>query len=243
MEESDDGQYDYLFDDDDDDDYDKDVGSDSGPQPQADHLLMQLTDLLASTPHPPPPRTTPPTTIPGFHLYRTHLPPTLLASYTTWLTARYFSSPTSNQAMHFGPLLDPTTPLGYLARLCRPLRHNPLAFDQAIVNMYAAGEGIGDHVDLRRFMDGICGVSFGAPAVMRLARVMGGGGGGWQERYAEEVEGEDAVYVEVRPGDVYVLEGEARWKWTHGFPRQIEGRDNVVGRRISVTLRTLVPDE
>ncbi|KAJ1722307.1 hypothetical protein LPJ53_003257 [Coemansia erecta] len=236
MEESDDGQYDYLFDDD-----DNDASSDTGVQQSAGQLLAQLTDLLASTPLPPtpfPPAS--PTHIPGFHLYRAYLPSALLPAYHAWLTAQYFHAPDANQAMHFGALLDHTTPLGYLAHVCRPLRQNPHAFDQAIMNMYGAGEGIGDHVDLRRFMDGICGVSFGAPAVMRLARVTDGAR---QERYAEEAEGEDALYVEVRPGDVYVLEGEARWRWTHGFPRQIDGRDNVMDRRISITLRTLEPDE
>ncbi|KAJ2375665.1 hypothetical protein IW150_002420 [Coemansia sp. RSA 2607] len=221
------GQYDYLF--------DEDTESDTQ---SADEHLRRLTHLLAHTPLPPP--TSPlPSPIPGFRLYRAYLPAALLTSYEAWLTAQYFPTTATNQAMHFGALPS-DTPLGYLSQLCQRLRSNPQALDQAIINCYRTGEGIGDHVDLRRFADSVCGVSFGAPATMRLAPVVDES----QHVYAQErAESERDVYVRIMPGDVYVLEGEARWRWTHGFPRRVRGRVNVKGCRVSVTLRTVVPDE
>lgn len=65
-------------------------------------------------------------------------------------------------------------------------------FDQMTVNRYAPGEGICAHVDLPRFEDGIAIVSLGSSAVMDFTC------GSCHERLLLE------------PGDVLMLEGEAR---------------------------------
>ncbi|PIA16507.1 hypothetical protein COEREDRAFT_42663 [Coemansia reversa NRRL 1564] len=114
-------------------------------------------------------------------------------------------------------------------------------FDQAIINLYDSGEGIGDHIDLLRFADGIVGFNFGSPATMRLRPVVDASDRERAVRYAEELHNDCAnqVIVKLQPGDVYALSGDARFHWTHGFPAFIDGATNVSGRRISVTLRKL----
>ncbi|KAJ1811701.1 hypothetical protein LPJ56_001425 [Coemansia sp. RSA 2599] len=141
-------------------------------------------------------------------------------------------------------MADPSTPLGYLAHICAgvsgllPTQLQRRVYDQGIINLYDSGEGIGDHIDLLRFEDGICGFSFGSAATMRM---MPAGDIERASRYAEEIDGlEECVLIRLEAGDLYAFSGDARYRWTHGFPRQIEGADNVCGRRISVTLRKLL---
>ncbi|KAJ2489969.1 hypothetical protein IWW37_003517 [Coemansia sp. RSA 2050] len=193
--------------------------------------------------------------IPGLVVYRNVQSAQQCAQYFSWLTTEYFpSTPSSsvskraNQGMHFGALTDPDTPLGRLSQISTTLGRllptsvlaRPVVFDQAIVNLYDRGEGIGDHVDLLRFEDGVVGFSFGGSATMRMRRVRSGD----MQRaatYASELESEDPQEVTVRlnAGDVYAMSGEARYRWTHGIPKMVGGQENVQNRRISVTLRKL----
>ncbi|KAG8725443.1 hypothetical protein FRC09_019171 [Ceratobasidium sp. 395] len=73
---------------------------------------------------------------------------------------------------------------------------------QAILNRYNPGEGIKAHIDLpNRFADGIIVVSLGSGIAMDFAH-----------------EGrKEAFTVWLPPRSVVVLEGEARWEWTHGI--------------------------
>lgn len=114
---------------------------------------------------------------------------------------------------------------------------------QAIVNLYRPGEGISPHVDLlRRFGDGIVGVSLGDGGVaMRFARAEAGDGDGYD------------VWLPSR--SVLVLTGEARYKWTHGIAPRLRDKVEVGaageegdgwmwqerGVRVSVTFRWLLP--
>ena len=66
-------------------------------------------------------------------------------------------------------------------------------FDQLTANVYEPGEGICAHVDLHKFEDGIAIVSLGSAAVMDFTF------GSCHERLL------------LRPGDVLLLEGDARW--------------------------------
>ncbi|KAJ2484944.1 hypothetical protein EV174_002056 [Coemansia sp. RSA 2320] len=185
--------------------------------------------------------------IPGLVINRGALDSKLCERYFTWLSTEYFSESSGqkriNQGMHFGPLTDSNTPLGYLAHISLKLQILPstvskraVVFDQGIINLYDSGEGIGDHVDLLRFDDGVVGFSFGDAATMRFRRV-----GKTKEdmeratKYAQELDGEDREEIRIRvaAGDVYALSGEARYLWTHGIPGQIDGQSNVAERRIS----------
>ena len=65
-------------------------------------------------------------------------------------------------------------------------------FDQLIANKYEPGEGLKPHVDLMRFQDGIAIVSLQASAVLSFTK------------------GERKHGVLLSPGDLLLLEGEAR---------------------------------
>lgn len=119
---------------------------------------------------------------------------------------------------------------------------------QAILNLYAPGEGISSHVDLlRRFGDGIIGVSLCGGCVMRFERV----------RESDEDDDRESIYdVYLPPNSIIVLSGDARYKWTHGIERRtgdwVEpyGNSSVTkekaewiprGMRLSITFRWLLP--
>ena len=67
-----------------------------------------------------------------------------------------------------------------------------MQFDQLVVNRYEPGEGICAHVDLLRFADGVAILSLGSPAVMSFTM------------------GSSARNILLEPGDLLLLEGEAR---------------------------------
>ncbi|KAJ1658081.1 hypothetical protein GGF38_004304, partial [Coemansia sp. RSA 25] len=149
--------------------------------------------------------------VPGLIIYRQVLSHTLCTQYFAWLKNEYFSQSKVNQGMHFGSL-DDKAPLRLLSQISHKLPRllpTTVEFDQAIVNLYECGDGIGDHVDLMRFEDGIVGFSFGGSAVMRMRRVRDMKAAA---RYARELETEDPseIAVMLGAGDVYALSGEAR---------------------------------
>lgn len=100
---------------------------------------------------------------------------------------------------------------------------------QAIFNLYLAGQGITPHVDLLRFADGIIGVSLGSAAVMEFTR---------NGHYHS---------ILLKPGDLYVLSGEARYEWQHGIPAREVDNFDMAGQlvavrrklRMSITLRRM----
>jgi hypothetical protein len=129
---------------------------------------------------------------------------------------------------------------------------------QAILNLYYPGEGITPHVDLlKRFGDGIIGVSFHGGCSMRFRRVMEdedstGGYGGRLYRHNIHSDGGELRSVYLPPRSVIVLTGEARYNWTHGIEkrnfdmvqRMGEPRETdclLRGTRLSVTFRWLLP--
>ncbi|KAJ2546008.1 hypothetical protein EV175_005757 [Coemansia sp. RSA 1933] len=199
--------------------------------------------------------------VPGLVVYRKALDSTLCGLYFKWLSAKYFPNTPEqsligaqgriNQGMHFGALSDNQTPFGILCSVCTDMaelllppsvaesRGSGSLFDQAIINLYDAGEGIHDHIDLMRFEDGIVGFSFGGSATMRLGRLHSDEDIERASRYARKQGAGKYVTVRLDAGDIYAMAGDARYRWTHGFPEQVDGCNNVQSRRISVTLRKL----
>ena len=121
---------------------------------------------------------------------------------------------------------------------------------QAIINLYNPGEGITSHVDLlRRFGDGIVGVSLSSGCVMQFARERSHDVADdcTDERRSHETPSEHNLYLPER--SVLVMTEDARYKWTHGIPRRT--RDYVdsgtgggwIDRkvRLSITFRWLLP--
>ncbi|KAL1755532.1 hypothetical protein FB107DRAFT_274699 [Schizophyllum commune] len=130
----------------------------------------------------------------------------------------------------------------------------PTRARQIIINKYAPGEGISAHVDLlRRYGDGIIGVSLGSGCVMRFRDV--GDEGAAHESY-KPVAGEGANSANAThdlylpEGSVYVMTGDARYRWTHEIERKsadyVEREDGQGvewierGERISVTFRWML---
>lgn len=127
----------------------------------------------------------------------------------------------------------------------------PLRSRQAILNRYTPGEGITPHVDLlRRFGDGIVGVSFGSTCTMGFRRVADDDeeeGGA----VSESAEGESEWNLHLPERSIVVLSGDARYRWTHGiegragdFVRDEQGSEArwiERGTRMSITFRWLLP--
>jgi alkylated DNA repair dioxygenase AlkB len=76
-------------------------------------------------------------------------------------------------------------------------------FQQAGVNQYPPGAGIGWHKDKPQF-GAIVGISLLAPATLRLRRASGKS---WIRRSHE-----------LKPRSIYLLDGEARKEWEHSVP-------------------------
>jgi hypothetical protein len=219
-------------------------------------------------------RTAPP--IPGLFVPPIILPLELANDIVQQCMSLYFDGRDINQIMLFGRTASEhgenmgsglptflTTLLHRLAELLRdhlpgkvhemlfPPKGAPQRARQAILNLYHPGEGISPHVDLlKRFDDGIIGVSFGSGCVMSFERVK------CQE---EELFGEAGpldrnhwdLYLEER--SVLVLSEDARYDWTHGIDGRlqdfvgggIDGRGEPDwierGTRLSITFRWLLP--
>lgn len=192
------------------------------------------------------------------------LPQELADSVVAFCMKTYFLSPADNQVMLFGrfspsdsskstsglpPVLSSL--LKELSTLLQPVLppetyslvfpSKPTGARQAIINLYQPGEGITPHVDLlKRYGDGIIGVSFSSACVMRFDRV----------DPVPEDESNNRWDVFLPERSVIVLSKEARYKWTHGIDKR--RRDFVSqsstsqswverGVRMSVTFRWLLP--
>ncbi|KAF5388334.1 hypothetical protein D9615_000807 [Tricholomella constricta] len=127
----------------------------------------------------------------------------------------------------------------------------PAQARQAILNLYQPGEGISPHVDLlRRFGDGIIGVSLGSGCVMQFVKV---GANGGAHSPGNEPNERKSVYLPER--SVIVLSEDARYGWTHGIGSHtqdyVASHDTGVGDttgkwiargvRLSITFRWLLP--
>ncbi|KAG2141639.1 hypothetical protein BD769DRAFT_1626172 [Suillus cothurnatus] len=195
-------------------------------------------------------RTAPP--IPGLFVPPVRLPLGLADDIVQQCMSLYFDGRDINQIMLFGCTTFehgenmgnglPTFLIRLLHRLAELLRDHlpekvhemlfppkdaPQRARQAILNLYHPGEGISPHVDLlKRFDDGIIGVSFGS-------------GNHWD------------LYLEER--SVLVLSGDARYNWTHGINGKLrdfvgggvdgQGEPEWIerGTRLSITFRWLLP--
>jgi alkylated DNA repair dioxygenase AlkB len=99
--------------------------------------------------------------------------------------------------------------------------------DQAIINEYAPGQGIANHIDcVPCFDDVVISLSLAAPVVMDLKR------------------NDKHVPILLDARSLLVLRGEARYHWTHGIAkRQHDTVDWQViprERRLSVTFRNVI---
>lgn len=111
---------------------------------------------------------------------------------------------------------------------------------------------------LRRFGDGIIGVSLGSGCVMRFDRAERQGSGGRQQCDEQKEIAADRWELYLPERSVIVLSEDARYQWTHGIERRAEdfveypeqgcsNEDTVRGQwvargvRLSITFRWLLP--
>jgi hypothetical protein len=142
----------------------------------------------------------------------------------------------------------------YLSGICKPYipsnvwsllfpdASSILGSRQVILNRYEPGQGISPHVDLlQRYGDGIIGVSLGSGCAMDFRYV------GSPSLDTKEKE----VALWLPENSIIVLEGDARYKWSHGI-RPLHGdvvknfdtnHSQWVPRtvRTSITIRWLLP--
>jgi alkylated DNA repair dioxygenase AlkB len=97
---------------------------------------------------------------------------------------------------------------------------DPIRFEEALINGYPTGAGIGWHRDAPMFGSPVIGISLGAPCLMRFRKKQSVG----YETYKQVI----------APGSIYAMDGESRTVWQHTIP-------GVKGVRYSITFRTLSP--
>ncbi|KAI8338631.1 hypothetical protein BC941DRAFT_423426 [Chlamydoabsidia padenii] len=159
-----------------------------------------------------------------------------------------------NQAMRFGNLGSHLDELSaYIQQhniLPTSLANRVPLFDQAIYNRYNKGEGLISHIDLAKFDDGIIVLSLLSSCCMTLRPATNPQKAmqqGYSTRQPQSAPLPDpsAIDILLRPGDILMLSGPARYHWEHGIAERemdIVGDQVVVrGTRISVTLRKLLP--
>jgi alkylated DNA repair dioxygenase AlkB len=101
--------------------------------------------------------------------------------------------------------------------------------DQVIINEYVPGEGIKPHKDRAYYENQICGVNLGSDCIMRFIKG----------------KNEEVVDILIRRRSLYVMQDDARKKWSHGIPPR--KKDNIAGtlqhreRRVSITYRKVKP--
>lgn len=151
-------------------------------------------------------------------------------------------SPNSRKVQHYGFLYDyksynirvPTDPIPEeLATLVENLDHACTSlnlikdlpyFNQCIINNYEPGQGISKHIDVKSYGDVIGCYTFGGGATMKFTNPAG---------RAEN------LYTE--PNSLYIMSGDARYKWTHEMLANktdvFNGMSVARKRRVSITFR------
>jgi len=105
------------------------------------------------------------------------------------------------------------------------LKDKNFVFNQCIVNNYNSGQGIKTHIDLIKFGELIGCFTLGSGAIMKFKNT-----------------NKDETYdVYTTNCSLYIMSGDARYKWTHEMPF---GKSDIVNgikidrsRRVSVTFR------
>jgi alkylated DNA repair dioxygenase AlkB len=82
------------------------------------------------------------------------------------------------------------------------LNFDPAKFDQLIINEYKPGQQIGPHIDHpSQFGDIICCISIGETSYVRFS-------------YDQE---KKSFKYKLEPGSIYIMSGDARYKWKHSL--------------------------
>jgi alkylated DNA repair dioxygenase AlkB len=159
------------------------------------------------------------------------------------IDAQHWSTEIKRRVQHYGykydyrkRSIDSSMALGdlpdWLHRLAAKVQADdlmPTIADQVIVNEYLPGQGISAHIDCEPcFGSIVVSISLGSGCIMDL-------------RQTHDLR---HVPLLLESGSLLVLSGEARYDWTHGIAARsadvFQGRSYLRGRRVSVTLRTVL---
>ncbi|KAG8927899.1 hypothetical protein FRC02_007617 [Tulasnella sp. 418] len=101
-----------------------------------------------------------------------------------------------------------------------PPSDSPPLARQAILNLYRPGEGITPHVDLpKRYGDGIMVISLGSGIAMQFEPALDVNESGYITS-SISTSAQNAAELWLEPRTILILEGEARYKWTHGIAKR-----------------------
>lgn len=133
---------------------------------------------------------------------------------------------TVTEDAYLGPLPDWLMALGTRLKNAGWFAQIP---DQVIVNEYQPGQGIAAHIDCVPCFSGtIASLSLLSSCAMRF----------------EERSSGDGLTLTLQPRSLLVLQGPARFDWTHAIPARksdvIHGRRVPRGRRLSLTFRNVI---
>jgi len=156
--------------------------------------------------------------IPGLTIFRNLISEELQSQLIQDVAERDYFSNGSNQVMlwdkdaldlaqpifnAFLVLIMPLVPTSTYQQ-CLAMSHSL----QVIVNLYHAGQGISPHTDLpHRYGPVVLGISLLGSAVIEFS--------------ATDIS-EEVTAIFLKPGDVYLMTGNARYKYQHGIPARME---------------------
>lgn len=182
------------------------------------------------------------TNVPGFSLVAGYIDEATEQQLLGEIDALPFSTELSRRVQHHGYRYDykarsasDASRLGPLPPWAEALAEGLLSRgffankpDQVIVNEYEPGQGIAAHVDcVGCFGPVVASLSLGASCELELAPVGGG----------------EPVSAYLTRRSLFVLEGDARYRYTHAIKKRksdvIGGLRAPRGRRVSVTFRTM----
>jgi alkylated DNA repair dioxygenase AlkB len=171
--------------------------------------------------------------IPGLTIIEDFLSEDEEKELISFINTQEWNSTISRRVQHYGYEYGYFPP--YEVKLTKPIPEifmkyiriiNP-EFNQVIVNEYEPGQGIGKHTDHKtHFGDMIVSISLLSATTITFS----------DRKYTED------IYVQ--PRTQVIMEGDARWKFTHQIPARKSdkiGEETIPrGKRISVTFRTYV---
>lgn len=174
-------------------------------------------------------------TIPGLTLKENFLTEAESKELIEYIDSREWMSALSRRVQHYGfeygykhpyKMTELKEPIPEI--FLKHMRKLGNKFNQVIVNEYLSGQGIGAHTDHKKhFDDKIVSVSLLSPVVMV---------------FAPEDNKSEKYPVLLKPRSAVILEGDARWNFTHEIPARhrdiFDGKTYYRSRRVSLTFRT-----
>ncbi len=122
-----------------------------------------------------------------------------ILSNFAWETRRQGSLPPSEEFPHDGPIPAWAEDLGRRMVGMHVFAHRP---DHVLLRRYERGTGVVPHIDREAYGPVVAGLTLGSSRVFQLTRA-------WRHARLEAL---------LLPGDLYVMTGDARYRWQHGIP-------------------------